>query len=57
MSFFHEKFSALNGQGTYYLLIFPGNPNCYNQINFTELFNVVMLIAHINMPCIFITDN
>lgn len=50
MSVFHEKFCALNGQGIYYFLIFPGNPNYYNEISFTELFNVAMLIALINMP-------
>jgi len=57
MSFFNEKFCALNGQDIYYLLIFPGNPNYYNQTTFTELFNVAILIAHIDMPYIFITDN
>lgn len=57
MSVFHEKFCALNGQGIYYFLIFPGNPNYYNEISFTELFNVAMLIALINMPRTFTTDN
>lgn len=39
------------------LLILAGNPNYYNKISFTELFNVDKLIVQINMTGIFITDN
>lgn len=43
-------------KGPHYLLIFQDNTNYYRQIGFANLFNVAMLIAHVHMPCIFITD-